>query len=385
VTEVVIIGGGAMGAALAWTLVSDAACSGRVTVLERDPSYATASTTLSAASIRTQFSTPENIRLSRYGWRLLSRAEEALGVDVALRERGYLVLSTDADALCANHAVQTAEGASVVLLPPEALAERFPWLSTEGVALGALGVREEGWFDAASLLHGFRTAATRLGARFETAEAAGFLRDGARITAVLAADGRAFPCAIAANCAGPWAARVAALADVALPVRPGKRTVFYMLCREGGRVAAESPLLVDVSGVWMRPEGAGFIAGVSPDPTQDPEAVDFDPDWPLFEEIVWPALAARLPAFAALRAERAWAGWYEMNDWDANALLGAASGAPNLLHAAGFSGHGLQQAAGAARVLADLVIYGRSRTIDAEALSLARLAEGRRVIERAVI
>jgi glycine/D-amino acid oxidase-like deaminating enzyme len=158
-----------------------------------------------------------------------------------------------------------------------------------------------------------------------------------------------------------------------------------MLCREGGRVAAESPLVVDVSGVWMRPEGAGFIAGVSPQPAHDSEAIDFDPDWPLFEEVVWPALAARIPAFAALRAERAWAGWYEMNDWDANALLGAAPSAPNLLHAAGFSGHGLQQAAGSARVLADLIVHGRSRTIDAGALSATRLAEGRRVTERAVI
>lgn len=383
-TEVVIVGGGAMGAALAWTLVSDAAFRGRVTVLERDPTYATASSALSAASIRTQFSTPENIRLSRYGWRFLAQAETLIGVDVGLRARGYLTLATDAAALRGRHAAQTAEGAAVALLDPEALAARFPWLSTEGVALAALGLREEGWFDAASLLQGLRRAATRLGARFETAEATGFLRDGDRVRAVLTAEA-AFPCDVAANCAGPWAGRVAAWAGVALPVRPGKRSVFFFRCREGARIAAESPLIVDVSGVWMRPEGAGFIAGVSPRPEDDPPATDFVPDWSLFDEAIWPALAARIPAFEAVRQERAWAGWYEMNDWDANALLGPAAGASNLLHAAGFSGHGLQQAAGAARVLADLVIHGLSTSVRADALAASRVSEGRRVMEAAVI
>ncbi|TVQ58193.1 MAG: FAD-binding oxidoreductase [Rhodobacteraceae bacterium] len=384
-TAVVIVGGGAMGAALAWTLVSDPGFDGAVTVLERDPTYATASTTLSAAGIRTQFSAPENIRLSRYGWRFLERAGDLLGVDVGLRERGYLTLASDPATLRANHAVQIAEGASVALLTPEALAARFPWLSVEGVALGALGLKEEGWFDAATLLQGWRASAIRRGARFETAEATGFHRDGDRVVAVETTDGRVFPCAVAANCAGPWAGRVAAWAGVTLPVRPGKRTVFHFLCREAAEAAAESPLVVDVSGVWMRPEGAGFIAGVSPAPEADPEAADFDPEWALFEERIWPALATRAPCFEAVRVVRAWAGWYEMNDWDANALLGPAPGAPNLLHAAGFSGHGVQQAAGAARVLADRIVHGRSLTISAEALSADRFAKGRRVRERAVI
>jgi glycine/D-amino acid oxidase-like deaminating enzyme len=385
--RVVVVGGGAVGASVAFHLATCPGFAGEIVVLERDPSYARASTTLSAASIRTQFSTPENIRLSRYGWSLLAEAPRRLGVDCALRDRGYLILASAAGAptLRANHAVQRAEGADVALLGPAEIATRFPWLSVAGVALGALGLSGEGWFDAASLLQGLKRAAISAGARFETADAAGFDRDGARVVAVVAADGRRFPADVAVNAAGAWGGETAARAGLRLPVRGAKRTVFRLLCREGGRIAVESPLIVDPSGVWMRPEGQGFIAGVSPPPDRDPPAIDFEPVWDDYEATVWPALAARIPAFEALRAERAWAGWYEMSDWDANGFVGALPEAPNLIHACGFSGHGVQHAAGVGRAVAELVATGGFRTLDLAALSPERVARGERVIERAVI
>ena len=144
--DIVIIGGGAMGSSIAYHLVSDANCTGKVTVVERDPTYARASSALSASSIRQQFSTPLNIHLSRYGIGFLRRASERLGVDLGLKEPGYLFLASDAGAavLRANHAIQKGEGCAVELLEPAALRRRFPWMSSDGVALASHGTANEG-------------------------------------------------------------------------------------------------------------------------------------------------------------------------------------------------------------------------------------------------
>ncbi len=384
--RIVIIGGGAVGASAAYHLAADPGFTGEIVVIERDPTYARASTTLSAASIRTQFSTPVNIALSQYGFCFLRDARKTLGVDVGLRERGYLMLASEAGApvLRANHATQRAAGAAVDLLDLEALGV-FGWLSTEGLALGALGRRGEGWFDAASLLSGLRGAAIRLGARFIAAEACGFGMAGGRIAEVRTADGGRFACDHVLCAAGAWSGAVAAWAGLSVPIRPGKRTVFHVLCREGAEVSAQSPLIVDTSGVWVRPEGAGFICGVSPDPEHDPEATDFDPDWSQFEDIVWPALAGRIPVFEALKVSSAWAGWYEMCDWDHNGLVGPLPGVGNLLIAAGFSGHGLQHSPGVGRAVAEWLIHGDWRSLDLSPLAASRVGEGRRLIELEVI
>src|SRR5262249_26511420 len=158
-------------------LLAEPSFGGRVTVIERDPSYARASSALSASSIRQQFSTPENIRMSRFGIGFLREIGRHLAVDdaveIGLHEGGYLYLAgPDGEAvLRENHAVQRREGAEVALLAPERLAERFPWLATEGVALGSLGLSGEGWFDGYGLMQAFRRKARSLGAIYMAAEA----------------------------------------------------------------------------------------------------------------------------------------------------------------------------------------------------------------------
>jgi FAD-dependent oxidoreductase domain-containing protein 1 len=126
VSSVLIIGGGVMGSSIAWHLKSDPAFTGKVTVVERDPTYARASSALSASSIRQQFSTPLNIHLSRHGIGFLRRAHEVLGVDLGLKEPGYLFLASQAGeaVLRANHAVQKSEGCAVELLDPVAMLQR---------------------------------------------------------------------------------------------------------------------------------------------------------------------------------------------------------------------------------------------------------------------
>jgi glycine/D-amino acid oxidase-like deaminating enzyme len=386
VTDVVIIGGAIMGSAAAYYLVEDCGFRGSVTVVERDPSYARASTALSAAGIRQQFSTAENIRLSQYGLRLLRHElKERFGpqADAGFREAGYLILASEAgrDVAEANNAVQRDEGADIALLAPGALAARFPWLSTEGLALGSLGLSGEGWFDAYGLMRLFRAAARAKGVEYVHGEAVGIELAGCRVLAVETTAGR-MPAGVVVNAAGPQAGDVAAMAGIALPVEPRKRTVFTLACRERPH---GMPLLVDPSGVWARPEGEHVICGVSP-PGPDPRADgDFEPDHALFEEVVWPALAARVPAFEAVKVVSAWAGHYEYNTLDQNAVLGPHPEVANFLFANGFSGHGVQQAAGAGRAIAEWIAHGESRSLDLGVFGYARIAEGRPLRELNVI
>jgi len=146
--DVVIVGGAAIGSSIAYFLTHDLGFAGSVAVIERDLTYARAATTLSAASIRQQFSTPENIRMSRFGVEFFRDLKVRFGADadIGFRERGYLLLASEGgtDVLCANHRIQKAEGADIVLLDSAVLAERFPWLNASDLTLGAFGQSGEG-------------------------------------------------------------------------------------------------------------------------------------------------------------------------------------------------------------------------------------------------
>ena len=385
--DVVIVGGAAVGLLAAHFLMRGG-FSGRVVVVERDPTYARAATTLSAASIRQQFSTPENIRLSQFGVAFLRGLKARFGADadVGFHECGYLVLAGPAgrEILLDNHRIQRAEGADIALLEPDDLARRFPFLSTEGVAGGAFGVSGEGWFDAHLLVALLRRDAKAAGVDLVTGEVTAIERAGGRIEAVRLADGRRIACGVLVNAAGPQAGDVAALAGVALPVEPRKRTVFVVDCRTP---VVGLPMLIDLTGVYIRPEGKQYIAGVSPPAEADGRAAvdDFEPDHALFEEIVWPALATRVPAFEAVKPVRAWAGHYDYNTLDQNAVIGPHPEVANLLFANGFSGHGLQQAPAAGRAIAELVTLGRYASLDLSAFAYERIAAGRPLVERQVI
>jgi FAD-dependent oxidoreductase domain-containing protein 1 len=182
------------------------------------------------------------------------------------------------------------------------------------------------------------------------------------------------------NAAGPWARRAARLAGIELPVFARRRTVYVIACRAR---LERCPLLIDTSGFWMRPEGGRYIAGLAPH--LDPDDLPLDPDYGPFEEELWPALAARIPAFEEAKLERAWAGYYEVNDFDHNAIVGPHPSVPNLHFINGFSGHGLMQAAAAGRGLAERILGGRYATVDLAPLGFERLLENRPLRELNVI
>jgi sarcosine oxidase len=388
--DVVIVGGGIVGSAVAYFLSSDAAFQGRrIVAIERDPGYAEASTSRSAGGLRQQFSTPENIALSQFTLSLFRRLKVEFGpeADVAFREQGYLIMSDAAhrEVLAENVALQQAHGADIALLEPDELAARLPWLATGGVAAGALSRSGEGWFDPPSLAALMRNAAKAQGVAILHDSVTG-IDAGDCIEAVRLAGGGRIACGALVNAAGAWAGELAALAGVLLPVEPRKRYVYVIDCREATEALHGAPLTVDPSGVWFRPEGRFFICGKSPEEAAEPPASDLDQiDHELFSAEVWPQLAERVPAFESVKVVNAWAGYYDYNTLDQNAVIGRHPKLGNLYFANGFSGHGVQQAAAAGRAVAELIVHGAFRTIDLTRLGYERIAEGRPLLERNVI
>jgi len=388
--EVVIVGGGVIGSAVAFFLASDPAFRGRVAVVEKDPSYQSGATGRSAGSIRQQFSTPENVAISRYGAAFLKRLPEHLAVngevpDLQFQEKGYLFLAGPAGAeiLRANHAVQRAGGAAVALLEPEELRQRFPWLRVDDLTAGSLGLADEGWFDPFALLQAFRAKARSLGVDYLADEVTGLELAPGRVTAARLASGGRLACGWLVNAAGVRGRRVAAMAGVELPVSARKRCVFVFDCREA---LPGCPLVIDPSGLYFRPEGSGFICGISPaEGEPDPESEDFEVEHALFEERLWPLLAERVPAFEAIKPTGAWAGHYDVNTYDHNAVLGPHPEIANLLFANGFSGHGLQQSPAVGRGLAEWIVQGGWKSLDLSRFAYDRLAAGRPLREVAVV
>jgi glycine/D-amino acid oxidase-like deaminating enzyme len=388
--DVVIVGGAIIGSAVATFLALRPDFDGRVVVVERDTTFRTSSTTLSAASIRLQFSTPLNIEISRFGVELIKHPERFLAVDgdapeLDFVENGYLFLATTAGVatLERNHAIQRQLDVPVVLLTPHELRRRFDWIATDDLAGASLGLAGEGWFDAHALLQGFRRRARSLGIEERSGEVVAMELDGDRVHSVRLADGSSIESEWVVNAAGPRAAAVAAMVDVDLPVRPRKRLVYHF---DAPVSLGPAPLTIDPSGTYFRPEGPSYLAGFSPrDGEVDPDTLDLATDRAPFETIVWPALAHRVPAFDRLRLLDTWAGHYEVNTLDHNAIVGPHPRIPNLLFANGFSGHGLQQAPAVGRGLAEWIATGGWETLDLSPLGYGRVDRNEPIRELAII
>jgi len=371
--DVAIVGGSVVGSATAYFLLGQTGFKGRVVVIEKDSTYADAATSRSVGGVRQQFSTPENISMSTFGAAFIRNADKYLGVDgessgVPFTPGGYLFLASEAGlpTLKDNHKIQTGMGADIALLDPKALKQQFSWLNVEGLAAGAFGRTNEGWTDPYSLLQAFKRKARSLGAVYLTDEAVGLEREGNRITGVKLAKGGRLTCGNIVNSAGYRSQTVAAMAGIDLPIQG-------------------APLTIDPSGVYFRPEGAGYIGGVAPPEDNDPDTFDLDPDYSLFEEIVWPVLAERIPAFESIKMNRAWSGTYDYNTVDQNAILGPHPEVRNFFFASGFSGHGLQQSPAAGRANAEMITYGAYRSIDLSRFGYDRFARGKPIIELNVV
>ena len=384
--DVIVIGGGVSGCSTAFFLAADPGFDGRILVVERDPTYQGAPSARATGGIRQQFSTPENVRIGLFGSHFVKNAGDYLAVegetpDLGWREGGYLLLATPESLpiMRDNNAVQRAEGADIALLTPPELERKFAWLNTEGIAGGCNGLSGEGWVDPYSLLQAFRRKARSLGVDLAHDEALRVTRSGSRVQSVTLRAGGDIEAGVVVNAAG--ASGVKKITDtvgVDLPIESRKRCTFVFECRE--RVEPV-PLTILPEGIGFRPEGRTYLVNRAPPADADPPTDDTDIDYYLFENHIWPALAARVPAFEAIRLSSAWCCHYDFNTLDENAIIGAVPDLENFYVLTGFSGHGLQQSPAMGRAMSELVTYGEYRTLDLRRLGYERILAGEPLVE----
>jgi sarcosine oxidase subunit beta len=381
--EVVIIGGGIVGSSIAYHLVA-AGCKD-VVVIERETAQGKGSTGKSMGGVRAQFSTPVNIQMSLYSIPFYASFDERLGYPGGYKPQGYLFCATSDKHLAylrANYQKQVAMGLKDArLISAEEIRGMFPHLRSDDI-IGGSFCSTDGFIDPYSAMIGFMTWAADHGAKlWKHTEVTSIQIDGKGVTGVETSRG---PVATrnVVNAGGPWAAAVAKLAGVELPVEPLRRML--VPTEPFDQFPHTAPMIIDMStGFHFRPESLGFLLAWN-DPEETPGfKTDFDPG---FIEKILIRAADRVPIFEnlAVNPKRAWAGLYEMTP-DHHPILGAAPGIPGFFLANGFSGHGAMHAPATGKILSDLILRGKTDLIDASLLSLARFAEDRMIEETAVL
>lgn len=377
--RVVIVGAGCMGVATAYHLATAGVV---VTVLDRDLSLARSSTLLSDGNVRVQFNLPENIAMSLYAMEMLERFghDTATGSprgDIGMRRQGNLFLVAEdgiAEAMTGLDR-QRDMGCAVSWLDSDEVARRWGPLASDRYT-GATFGSDDGSVDPWAVTMGYRRAAEERGVVFEQAEVATLDTGGG----IGRADGTAHQADAVVVCAGAWSTELLATAGVEIPVVPVMRTVYVVSTDVGAGV--DLPTVFLPSGVYLIPEpGATFLMGWSTE--ADPVGFDFTPaDRSRFYDLIWPELVSWLPAFDRLEVVRSWAGLYEQNTLDANAIIGEWPTLPGLFQATGFSGHGFQQCHAVGRHLAELII-GSETSLDLSRLSPLRVMRNEPLFEHA--
>lgn len=362
--KVVVIGAGIVGASCAFHLAQRGAS---VTVIERAEAPATGSTGRSAAGIRHQFSLEENVRFSLHSSAAYRRFAGETGGAAGYREVGYLFLLAPEQlpSWRRSQAMQRALGAEVDDLEPPEIARRFPYLALDGIAAGSFGARD-GVLDPHGITLGYLAAAARLGAQTRFAAPVTALEAEADGWTVVLGSER-LRADLVVNAAGAWAAAVAALAGLDIPVEPLRRTVY--LTAPLPRLPHPTPLIIDLtSGVYLRSEGERVLFGLSNPHEQSGFGVAVD--WAWLDTVLEHALP-RFPFLANATLDRrgCWAGLYAVTP-DHLPILGRAS--DGFVNACGFSGHGVQHAPATGLAIAEEVFDGEAHSFDLSRFRLER-------------
>jgi sarcosine oxidase, subunit beta len=381
--DVVIVGGGIVGSSIAYHLTASGCRN--VLILERESAQGKGSTGKSMGGVRAQFSTPVSIQMSLYSIPFYAGFEQRLGYPCDYRPQGYLFCATNDQQLAylrTNYAQQVKMGLkNVRLMTGDEIRSMFPQLRADDIVGGSF-CSSDGFVDPYSAMNGFMACAVDHGATlWKNTVVTGLTQDSTGIASVETTRGTVFT-QKAVNCAGPWAASVAKLAGVDLPVEPLRRML--VPSEPFDEFPHTAPMIVDMSnGFHFRPEARGFLLAWN-DPEETPGfKTDFDA---AFVEKILTRAADRVPCFANLpvNPKRAWAGLYEMTP-DHHPILGEAPEVSGFFMANGFSGHGVMHAPATGKILSDLILTGKTDLIDASLLSLKRFAEGRMIHETAVL
>lgn len=392
--DVIIIGGAMLGSSTAWFLSSNPDFRGRVLVVERDPSYQNAATSHTNSCIRQQFSNALNVQISQFGAEFVQNLPRFMGEDsgapkLRIHNFGYLYLANTpefADSLRASHAVQAANGAATRLLSGDEIKAEYPFYNTDDLILGSINTVDEGYFDGITVFDWFRRQARANGVEYLANEVIAITRNatGTRVESVTLASGEVVACGQVVNASGTRGAVTARMVGINIPIEPRKRYTWVFTAETP--LDRDLPLTIDPSGLHVRQDGkSSYMAGGHADYDPAVEFDDFSMDHGLWLDHIWPLLATRIPQFEAIKVQREWAGHYDYNTLDHNAITGPHSQVENFLFLNGFSGHGLQQSPAMGRGTAEWLVYGQYRTLDLSPFGFDRIAEGRPFAEKAII
>ena len=375
-----------MGSSTAYYLMS-ADANIKVAVVERDPTYERASTTLSMVNARIQFSLKENIQVSQYAFDVLERFEDEMAIDdskpkIYYRREGNLFLVEEDARKAAEEALdlQKSLGCQVEWWSPEKIKEHYPLYEPGSLAGGSFG-SQDGHFDAYAVLMGYKKKAGSLGAKYIKDEVVEIIADHGRATGVKLASDGSLKSKFVVNCTGAWAANTAQTAGVKIPVDPVKRQVFTL--KTAVKPEGPLPLTILPSGLYFRTETGGLIL-LGKSMAEDPVGFDFTWDDKRFMETLWPELAEFVPAFDTLKLVRGWAGLYAVNNLDGNAILGEWPELKGFFLVNGFSGHGIQQAPAVGRYMSEPIL-GRQPTLDLSVFRPERILEKKPLSESGLV
>jgi len=384
--DVLIVGGGIMGSSTAYNLMKmDQKL--KVAVVERDPTYTRASTTLSMANIRIQFSLKQNVQVSQYAFEVLGQFEEEMRVDddkpyIAFHREGNLFLVDEKGRDAAKKALEMQKtlGCPVEWWSPSEVKEHYPLYDASPYVGGTFGPKD-GHLDAYAVLMGYKAKARSLGAKYIKDEVTQVLVNGREASGVRLASGADLSSKVVVNCAGAWAAQVAGSVSVEIPVQPVKRQVFAL--DTAVKPQGPLPLTILPSGLYFRTETGNLIL-LGKSLEDDPVGFDFTWDQKRFTDLIWPELAEFVPAFDTLKVVRGWAGLYAVNTLDSNAILGEWPEVKGFYLANGFSGHGLQQGPAVGRYISELIL-GKRPALDLSIYNPQRILEKRPLSEGGIV
>lgn len=378
--DVVIVGGGVMGASTAYHLALKGCRD--VLLLERDSFFGMQATGRCAGGIRYQFGTEINVRISLLSLPMLDRFEEELGQPIDLRYCGYLFLLTNEEDVATFRQqveMQNRLGVGTQWLEPAQIADRVPLLNLEGV-LGGTFNADDGLADPNSVVQGYVTGARRLGAKLlNDVEVTDILVEGDRVRSVVTDQGEiATP--VVVNAAGPWAGEIGQMAGVEIPIVPVRRQI--VVTGPMPDIPPDFPFIIDFApSLYFHREGEGVLTGMS----NHDEPVSFDQsvdeEWEL---VHLEAAMQRLPVLEKAGLASHWAGLYE-NSPDAHPILGRIPDVEGFHCIGGFSGHGFQHGPACGLLLAEEILDGAAHTLDITALHIDRFRQGEEITEYNVV
>jgi FAD-dependent oxidoreductase domain-containing protein 1 len=371
VADVVIVGGSVVGCSTAWHLRHEG-FTGRIVIVERDPSYQRASAFLAMGGIRQQFCTPVTVRMVQYSvafWKTFDERFSSEGhvAQASFRQRGYLFLANVATstALMKRYQLELRAGAKVALLSRDQVQELVPDLMLDDILYGVLGP-DDGYASPREVLAGFRHGAHVTGAEFVHGDVEAVTTAKGRVTGIRLTNGDVISTGVVVNAAGAWAGRLVAPLGVNVPIEPMRQMLFRATLP---RVWPHRfPMVIDPDGVHWRhedPSGTRDTDRIIAAFTKWDEAYgeNFEADQSRWEKEFHPALVRRLPAFRDLQHVEGWAGLYEMTP-DHNPVLGEHPAIAGLIFANGFSGHGLMMSPATGKIVSEMIRLGRSQTFD---------------------